>query len=136
MTCSLDEVYEKFKHLDVALSDPEWCKAGSGPAWMIAEELWQAIKGARENPCEENGCTDIENCDEICQHSRIYSQVQMQQAIALAKAAENKRVLDELATMYSNVPERFLHGTYRLNPEWVDKINSLRLAQPEPTEGK
>ena len=25
------------------------------------------------NPCEEQGCTDIENCDEICEHSRIYS---------------------------------------------------------------
>ena len=25
------------------------------------------------NPCEEQGCTDIENCYEICEHSRIYS---------------------------------------------------------------
>jgi hypothetical protein len=54
----------------------------------------EAAKEARENPCEENGCTDIESCDEICQHSRIYSPVQMQQAIAQATAAENKRVLD------------------------------------------
>jgi len=35
---------------------------------------------APENPCIENGCTDIENCDEICQHSRIYSPVQIQEA--------------------------------------------------------
>ena len=27
----------------------------------------------RNKPCEEQGCTDIENCDEICDHSRIYS---------------------------------------------------------------
>jgi len=25
------------------------------------------------NPCEEQGCTDTEQCDEICEHSRIYS---------------------------------------------------------------
>jgi hypothetical protein len=31
------------------------------------------IKAERENPLTENGCTDTENCDEICQHSRIYS---------------------------------------------------------------
>lgn len=44
----------------------------------------------QENPCEDNGCTDIENCDEICQHSRIYSPVQMQ----AARKAERERVLD------------------------------------------
>ena len=25
------------------------------------------------NPCEEQGCTDTEQCDEICEHSCIYS---------------------------------------------------------------
>ena len=28
---------------------------------------------APENPCIENGCTDIEDCDEICEHSHIFS---------------------------------------------------------------
>jgi len=33
----------------------------------------QTVQQTEENPCTENGCTDIENCDEICQHSQIYS---------------------------------------------------------------
>jgi hypothetical protein len=156
MTSPLGTVYEKYKHLDGCLSDPEWCTSGEGAAiYAIAGELWRAVKEAREqqqeitssadiiadlerslefykarmnnlqcwqssmrdperkivcdilangvtlttkeeidnagNPCEENGCTDIENCDEICQHSRVYSPVQMQQAItqAMKKARED-----------------------------------------------
>jgi hypothetical protein len=56
MTYPLDTVYKKYKHLDGPLSDPEWCKVGSGPAWAIAGELWRAVKAARDKPrppCEE-----------------------------------------------------------------------------------
>jgi hypothetical protein len=49
-----------------------------------------------EDPCADNGCTDIEDCDEICQHSRIYSPIQMQDAIKRATEVENKRVLDDM----------------------------------------
>jgi hypothetical protein len=46
---SLDEVYERYKHLDTCLSDPEWCKSGDGAAiYAIAGEMWRAIKAARE----------------------------------------------------------------------------------------
>jgi hypothetical protein len=44
---------------------------------------------ATSDPCTDNGCTDTEDCDEICQHSRIYSPAQMQEA-------ENKRVLQAI----------------------------------------
>jgi len=45
----LDEVYEKFKHLDTVLSDPTWCQSGDGHAiYGIAGEMWRAIKEARE----------------------------------------------------------------------------------------
>lgn len=47
---------------------------------------------APENTCEENGCSDIENCDEICQHSRIFSPVQMREA----RKQEREQVLDAL----------------------------------------
>lgn len=47
----------------------------------------------QENPCEDNGCTDIENCDEICQHSRIYSPIQMQEGKKAAVKAERERVV-------------------------------------------
>jgi hypothetical protein len=44
----LDEVYERYKHLDVCLSDLEWCKSGEGAAiYAIAGEMWRAIKEAR-----------------------------------------------------------------------------------------
>ncbi len=45
------------------------------------------------NPCEENGCTDIENCDEICEHMRIYSPAYVRESRQKARA----EVLDELA---------------------------------------
>jgi hypothetical protein len=46
---ALDEVYERYKHLDTCLSDPEWCESGEGsPIYTIAGEMWRAIKSARE----------------------------------------------------------------------------------------
>ena len=51
---TIEEVYEKYKHLDGPLSDPEWCQSGESAAiYAIAGELWRAVKEARENPCEE-----------------------------------------------------------------------------------
>ena len=41
---ALNEIYEKFKHLDGCLSDTEWCIAGGLPIYGIAGELWRAIK--------------------------------------------------------------------------------------------
>ena len=46
----LDEVYERFKHLDIFLSDEKSCaKAGEeiSPAYLIMGDMWRAIKGAR-----------------------------------------------------------------------------------------
>lgn len=51
MTSPLNAVYEKFKHLDSCLSDPEWCTSGEGAAiYAIAGELWRAVKEARDQP--------------------------------------------------------------------------------------
>jgi hypothetical protein len=46
----ITEVYEKFKHLDKWLSDPEWCEDGEeGSAiYGIAGEMWRAIKESHE----------------------------------------------------------------------------------------
>ena len=50
MTSPLDTVYEKYKHLDKCLSDPEWCTSGEGAAiYAIAGELWRAVKEARRD---------------------------------------------------------------------------------------
>lgn len=41
----IEEVYEKFKHLDKVLSDVEWCTGGEGSAiYDIAGEMYRAIK--------------------------------------------------------------------------------------------
>jgi hypothetical protein len=40
---------------------------------------------------------------------------------------EREKVLDELKSlMLSHIPEDFLKGTYRLNDEWMEAIESLR----------
>lgn len=87
----LDEVYEKFKHLDVCLGDTGWCGAVNNVAiYGIAGELWRAIKESHNKsyqipeilicPCEPNSngfCTfpqnciakrmmDQEDCDKVC----------------------------------------------------------------------
>ena len=36
--------YERMKHNDICLSDPEW--SSTGLAWRVASDLWRAIKAA------------------------------------------------------------------------------------------
>lgn len=43
----INEVYEKYKHLDGVLSDPDWCNGNA--IYAIAGEMWRAIKEARES---------------------------------------------------------------------------------------
>ena len=133
---AIDEVYEKYKHLDGCLSDPEWSTSGEGAAiYAIAGELWRAVKEARENPCEENGCTDIENCDEICQHSRIYSPVQMQQAIAQATKSSHEETLKSVeAIVHAERPGYISESGFEGFRRTLSIIEALRLARPEPTE--
>jgi len=50
-------------------------------------------KEAATSPCDEQGCTDTDNCDEICIHQRIYSQAQMDEKVAQAREDENKRIV-------------------------------------------
>jgi len=123
----LNAVYEKYKHLDGCLSDTEWCNAGIGAIYPIAGELWRAVKEARENPC-----------DEICQHSRIYSPIQMQQAIAQATEAENKRVLDEFSRAWrsGSCPNPMAPCSMDDGKIYcpICIAETLRLAQPKPTE--
>ena len=38
----IESVYEKFKHLDKLLSDPEWC--GTDARMTMLHELWIAVK--------------------------------------------------------------------------------------------
>ena len=54
MTSPLETVYEKYKHLDKCLSDPEWCRISEGQIaiYAIAGELWRAVKEARKKHFE------------------------------------------------------------------------------------
>jgi len=58
-----------------------------------------------ENTCEENGCTDIENCDEICQHSRIYTPAQMGEKIKAERERVLQKINDVLYAMEENGEE-------------------------------
>jgi hypothetical protein len=81
-----------------------------------------------ENPCIENGCTDIDNCDEICQHSRIYSPVQMRQAIAQAREEGAKQMIDALIR-WSQKLKRQNYGL--MHDCFQRKMNSMRKALEE-----
>lgn len=98
-------VYEKYKHLDGPLSDPEWCTYGEGAAiYAIAGELWRAVKEARSQPTEfipnYYHCLhkEIRNGVEFCHfHDREIHATLMEHDAAIAAQAteaENKRVLD------------------------------------------
>jgi len=68
----------------------------------LSDELESAYKNGfndgqaegMSTPCEEQGCTDIENCDEICLHTRIYSPAQFVMQCDIIRKAEQKRVLE------------------------------------------
>ena len=70
----------------------------------IAQEIRAREVPEEPDPCADNGCTDIENCDEICQNTRLYSPLQMQEAKKAARAAgakeERERVLSKLSGFY------------------------------------
>jgi hypothetical protein len=114
----------------------------------IAKRAYEAgAKAERENPCEENGCSDIENCDEICQHSRIYSPVQMQQAIARATKKAREDFANQLKTTVNCAREmkdfaQCPHCPYRKCKDNgyydcdIDKVlrGATGSQQPEPKE--
>jgi hypothetical protein len=97
MTSPLELVYEKFKHLDGCLSDPEWCTSGEGAAiYAIAGELWRAVKEAREQPTEfipnYHYCLhkEIRNGVEFCHFhdNEIHATLAEHDAAIAAKARE------------------------------------------------
>jgi hypothetical protein len=45
----LKEVYEKYRHLDIVLSNP----VGESFEWAIIRDLWNAIKGSQIQKMEE-----------------------------------------------------------------------------------
>ena len=77
------------------------------------------------NPCEEQGCTDIENCDEICDHSRIYSPVWVKQHTTVIRNA----TLDDVRKVLSHI--RFQEEDTWFIEAAIKKIESLRSTQQE-----
>jgi hypothetical protein len=129
---AIDEAYEKFKHLDKCLSDPEWCTSGEGAAiYAIAGELWRAVKEARNQPrppCEEciYQSQSVEMSEEII---KAFTKGH----IAGAKG-ENTRVIDkiiEFCEANKSGPFPFDGSTAQ---RIINFIEVMRIAQPEPTE--
>jgi hypothetical protein len=77
------------------------------------------------SPCEENGCTDIDNCDEICDHSRVYSPVQMREAAAQARNATLDLAIGNIEIALRQVQVRRTAGKWDL----VDATDMIRAAE-------
>ena len=88
-----------------AIEDYIYSTMNHNPDWRKAEGAYQNILAAHSrpapspSPCEENGCTDIEDCDERCGHSRIYSPIQMAEAKKQAAAQARNQTLDEVKAL-------------------------------------
>ena len=155
MTCSLDEVYEKFKHLDGCLSDTEWCTSGEGAAiYAIAGELWLAVKEARGDPVLR--CRKEVKSFAILMESKLRKNdhkehwTKCNQEYLLTRLDEEVKELHECFFIYSPGDMNFLmDGQHedQIPGEAADVANfammlwdnfgekeSLRLAQPEPKE--
>ena len=88
-------IYHLFHIPDHAMDDADY---------MMQDEILVAIRSrplpaAPTNPCDDQGCTDPDNCDEICQHQRIYSQVQMDEKVAQARADALDKAIEWLQAM-------------------------------------
>lgn len=104
------------------ISESELCAVDDGECDMTTiEELVVKIRArgpvsaqqqAPANPCLENGCTDIENCDEICEHQRLYSPAWLAQhdaAIAAQTRIDARKEWEEEHTpkFHAEHPEEF-----------------------------
>ena len=75
------------------------------------------------NPCEEQGCTDIHDCDEICEHQRMYTPAWVKQHDKAIRKAERERVLGELSIFHS---DNWCEIGLEERTAWYKKIESLR----------
>ena len=84
------------------------------------------------NPCEEQGCTDIENCDEICEHSRIYSPAWVKQHDTAIRNATLDKVIEwvDNADNHTKDPGNGKH--YVCLPDLIIFTESLRTQQEQP----
>ena len=47
------------------------------------------------DPCIENGCDDIDSCDEICEHNRIYSPAWVKKHDVMIREDERKKTVED-----------------------------------------
>jgi hypothetical protein len=92
----------------------------------------------QENACEENGCTDIENCDEICQHSRIFSPLQMQESKIEAARKAREDVLNKLTVAVADMGFPMIDKTNEFDDGracaygyFMRQIDALRATTPQ-----
>ena len=110
------------------------CISSGGGDCATCEPLYQKVHSrphtsATPAPaaCEDNGCTDPEACDEICEHSRIYSPAWVRKH----DKEEREKVLKGIL-MAMNDPQLSICDTgYLEHTYWVDYIKSLRTTREE-----
>ena len=132
----LDDVYEKFKHLDGPLSDTEWCTSGEGAAiYAIAGELWRAVKEAREQQQEIMPSVaiiaDLERSLEF--YKARMNNLQCWQSSM--RDPEWKIVCDILANGFTlTTKEEIDNAGNRPRPPCEECIYQSQSARPEPKE--
>lgn len=85
-----------------------------------------------KNPCIERGCTDIEDCDEICVHSRIFSPnwVKEHDAALIAQAiAEDRKLRPRPPCEECNWQERLEKEKAQARADVLRQIGTFAIAR-------
>ena len=128
-----DAVLKIFKRIGEQFEFKEiWNTLPNAERSYLAGDFYNIIQSTSATPapaaCEDNGCTDPEACDEICEHSRIYSPAWVKQH----DKEEREKMLKGIL-MAMNDPQLSICDTgYLEHTYWVDYIKSLRTTKEKP----
>ena len=89
---------------------------------------------APPNPCTEQGCTDTENCDEICKHQRIYSPAWLKKHDAAIAKQEREKVLKALSLWrikrMNGMLKKDVWQGWNEETDFIDSLRSNQQEQP------
>jgi len=127
--CDHEEFCRFFFHdSKIAVHDGTPCMRNHDGCAKCSYDSRTSATPAPAPSCEDNGCTDPEACDEICEHSRIYSPAWVKQH----DKEEREKMLKGIL-MAMNDPQLSICDTgYLEHTYWVDYIKSLRTTKEKP----
>ena len=77
--------------------------------------------------CEDNGCTDSEACDEICEHQRIYSPAWVLKHDAAVRKEERDKTDIQLKILRENIKKKEFkpYMNHSKKTVWFEDINEI-----------